>query len=80
MDAVRQAKLREREAEAQIKAYWEALTSEQRAVLDAEALAKADPDARAAYEAATTPQVRRMHLVTLRDALIRRRLGLPAAD
>ncbi len=79
MDAVRQAKLREREAEAQIQAYWEALTPEERSAFDTEALAQADPDARVAYEKAT-PQVKRLLLVALREALVRHRLGLPATD
>lgn len=79
VDAVRQAKLREREAEAQIQAYWEALTPEERSAFDTEALAQADPDARVAYEKAT-PQVKRLLLVALREALVRHRLGLPATD
>jgi hypothetical protein len=55
------------------------LPPERRAALEAEALAGADPADRAAYEAAAAP-VRRLPLVGLRDALIRHRLGLPAAD
>ena len=49
-------------------------------MLEAEALAGADPADRAAYEGATTPQARRLLLVGLRDAHLRRLLGLPAAD
>ena len=69
-----------REAEAQIQAYRAALTPDERERLDAEALARADPAARAGYETATSPQVRRMHLTVLREALVRHRLGLPATD
>jgi hypothetical protein len=38
-----------------LRAFWEHLPPERRAALDAEALAGADPAARAAYEAATAP-------------------------
>ena len=69
-----------RQAErARIQAYWAELTPDERQRLDAAALAEADPADRAAYEAATAP-VRRLLQVGLRDALIRRLLGLPAAD
>ena len=60
-------------------AYWEALPPERRAALEAEALDQADPADRAAY-AAAAPPVRRMLQAGLRDAHIRRLLGLPAAD
>ena len=72
-------KARGRAGEARIQAYWEALPPERRAALDAEALADAAPADRAAYEAAAAP-VRRMLQAGLRDAHIRRLLGLPAAD
>jgi hypothetical protein len=80
----REAEARRATARAQaerdrVRAYWEALPPERRAALDAEALAGAAPADRAAYEAAPAP-VRRLFLVGLRDALIRHRLGLPAAD
>jgi hypothetical protein len=68
-----------RAVEARIQAYWEALPRERRAALKAEALAGAAPADRAAYEAAAAP-VRRLLLVGLREALVRHRLGLPAAD
>jgi hypothetical protein len=55
------------------------LPPERRAALEAEALASADPADRAAYEAAAAP-VRRLLLVGLRDALIRRRLDLPPTN
>ena len=48
--------------------------------LEAAALAEADPADRAAYEAATAPPVRRLLQAGLRDAHLRRLLGLPAAD
>jgi replication initiator protein A len=81
----REVEAREAKAHAQaerdrIRAYWEALPPERRAALDAEALAGADPADRAAYEAAAAPPVRRLLQAGLRDAHLRRLLGLPAAD
>ncbi|MBV8608868.1 MAG: replication initiator protein A [Singulisphaera sp.] len=76
----REAKAREREERDRVRAYWEALPPERRAALDAAALAGADPADRAAYAAATAPPVRRMLQAGLRDAHLRRLLGLPAAD
>jgi hypothetical protein len=76
----RRTKAREQEERDRVQAYWEALPAERRAALDAEALAGADPADRAAYEAATAPPVRRMLQAGLRDAHLRRLLGLPAAD
>ena len=77
--AAREAKARARDSEARVQAYWEALPPERRAALEAAALDQADPAARAAYEAATGP-ARRLLQVGLRDAHLRRLLGLPAAD
>jgi hypothetical protein len=74
-----ESKARGRAVEARIRAYWEDLPRERRAALEAEALAGAAPADRAAYEAAAAP-VRRLLLVGLRDALIRRQLDLPAVD
>ena len=71
---------RDHAIEAQVHAHWQSLTPEQRTMLEAEALAGADPADRAAYEGATTPQARRLLQVGLRDAHLRRLLGLPAAD
>jgi hypothetical protein len=79
-EQARHAKAREREERDRIRAYWEALPPERRAALEAEALEQAAPADRAAYETATAPQVKKMLLTALRDTLIRRRLGLPAAD
>ena len=78
--ANREAKAREREERDRIRAHWEALPPERRAALEAEALEQADPADRTAYETAAAPPVKKMLLTALRDALIRRRLGLPAAD
>jgi hypothetical protein len=78
-EQARQAKARARESEARVRAYWEDLPPERRAALEAAALAGAAPGDRAAYAAAAAP-VRRLLLVGLRDALVRHRLGLPAAD
>jgi len=77
--ATRRTKARERAERDRIQAYRAALTPGERERLDAEALDQADPADRAAYEAAAPP-VKKMLQVGLRDALIRRRLGLPAVD
>jgi len=79
-ERARQVKVRERESEARIASYWKGLAPEERERLDAAALDQADPADRAAYAAATAPQVRRLLQAGLRDAHIRRLLGLPAAD
>ena len=79
-EQARHTKAREREERDRVRAYWEALPPERRAALDAEALAGADPAARAAYAAAPAPPVRRMLRAGLRDAHIRRLLGLPAVN
>ncbi|MBV8077592.1 MAG: hypothetical protein JO284_14385, partial [Planctomycetaceae bacterium] len=76
----RKATAREREERDRVRAYWEALPPERRAALDAAALDQADPADRAAYAAATAPPVRRMLRAGLRDAHIRRLLGLLTAD
>ena len=78
-EQARRANARERKAEARTKAFRAALTPDERAALEAAALAGAAPADRAAYEAAPAP-VRRLLLVGLRETLVRRRLGLPAAD
>jgi hypothetical protein len=74
-----EARRARRESEARVREFWQSLPPEQRAALEAEALAGAAPATRAECEAAAAP-VRRLLLVGLRDALIRQRLGLPAAD
>jgi len=79
-EQARHAKAREQAERDRVQAYWEALPPERRTALDAAALAGADPADRAAYAAATAPPVRRMLQAGLRDAHIRRLLGLPAAD
>jgi hypothetical protein len=79
-EQARRAKARAQAERDRIQAYWEDLPRERRAALDAEALVGADPADRAAYEAAAAPPVRRMLQAGLRDAHIRRLLGLPAAD
>ena len=76
----RQATARAQAERDRVRAYWEALPPGRRAALDAAALDQADPADRAAYAAATAPPVRRMLQAGLRDAHIRRLLGLPAAD
>jgi Replication initiator protein A len=78
-DQARRATARARAEQDRVRAYWEALPPGRRAALEAAALAEADPEARAAYEAALSP-ARRLLQIGLRDALIRRRLGLPAVD
>ena len=68
-----------RAVEAQVQAYWAEQTPDERKRLEAAAPAGAAAAARAAYAAAAAP-VRRLLVVGLRDALIRHRLDLPAAD
>jgi Replication initiator protein A len=79
-EQARQATARAQEERDQVQAYWEALPAERRSALEAAALAEADPAARAAYETATAPQVKKMFRAGLRDAHLRRLLGLPAVD
>ncbi|MBV8233734.1 MAG: hypothetical protein JO329_27465 [Planctomycetaceae bacterium] len=79
-EQARRATARAQAERDQVRAYWEALPPERRAALDAEALAEAAPADRAAYAAATAPPVRRMLQAGLRDAHLRRLLGLPAVD
>ncbi|MBV8383304.1 MAG: hypothetical protein JOZ63_11900, partial [Planctomycetaceae bacterium] len=79
-EQARHAKAREQAERDRVQAYWEALPPERRTALDAAALAGADPADRAAYAAAPAPPVRRMLQAGLRDAHIRRLLGLPAVD
>jgi hypothetical protein len=78
-EQARQAMAREQEERDRVQAYWAGLTSEEQGRLDAAALAAADPDARASCEAGP-PAMRKLARCVLRDALIRRRLGLPTAD
>ena len=77
-EQARQARARAQAERDQIRAYWEALPAERRAALDAAALAEADPTDRTAYETATAPPVKKMLQAGLRDAHLRRLLGLPA--
>jgi hypothetical protein len=79
-EQARRATARAQAERDRVQAYWEALPPERRAALEAEALDQADPADRAAYAAATAPPVRRMLRAGLRDAHLRRLLGLPAAD
>jgi hypothetical protein len=78
-EQARRAKAHARASEARVRAYWEALPPERRATLEAEALAGADPADRAAYAAAAGP-ARRLLQVGLREAHIRRLLGLPTVE
>ncbi|MBV8233804.1 MAG: hypothetical protein JO329_27820, partial [Planctomycetaceae bacterium] len=75
-EQARRATARAQAERDRVQAYWEALPPERRAALDAAALDQADPADRAAYEAATAPPLRRMFQAGLRDAHIRRLLGL----
>ena len=62
-----------------MQAYWAEQPPDEQKRLEAAALAGAAAGDRAAYEAATGP-ARRLLQVGLRDAHLRRLLGLPAAD
>ena len=79
-EQARQATARAQAERDRVRAYWEALPAERRAALDAAALADADPTDRTAYETAPAPPVKKMLRAGLRDAHLRRLLGLPAAD
>jgi hypothetical protein len=78
-ERARQATARARAVEAQVQAYWAEQPPDEQKRLEAAALAGAAAGDRAAYEAATGP-ARRLLQVGLRDAHLRRLLGLPAAD
>ena len=78
-ERARQAKARARAVEAQVQAYWAEQPPDEQKRLEAAALAGAAAGDRAVYEAATGP-ARRLLQVGLRDAHLRRLLGLPAAD
>ena len=78
-EQARRATARAQAERDRVWAYWEALPPERRAALDAEALDQADPADRVAYEAAV-PAGQKTLRTAFRAALIRRRLGLPAAD
>ena len=77
-DQARRAKARQREERARIDAYWEGLTPEQQARLDAEALEQADPATRASYEHGP-PALRRLARRVLCEDYIRTLLDLPTA-
>ncbi|MBV8074808.1 MAG: hypothetical protein JO284_00310 [Planctomycetaceae bacterium] len=79
-EQARRATARAQAERDRVRAYWEALPPERRAALEAEALDQADPADRTAYETATAPQVKKMLQAGLRDAHLRRLLGLPAVD
>jgi replication initiator protein A len=79
-EQARRAKDRDHAIEALVYTHWQSLTPEQRTALEAEALAGAAPADRAAFETATTPQARRLLQAGLRNAHLRRLLGLPAVD
>lgn len=72
------ARAREQEVEAKVRQFWDGLTEAERARVEAEALATADPEVRSGY--AEVPKVmQKIMLRNVRDAHIRRLLGLPAA-
>jgi hypothetical protein len=70
---------RQQAEQAQLDAYWQSLTPEQQAKLEAEALAGADPEMREGYENAPLPAIQRAQLKFIRDAYLRKLLGLPMA-
>ena len=85
-EQARQAKAHEREIQAReeaiqkrITAYWEGLTTEEQARLEAAALAEAPPEQRQVYEDARLPSFRRTYLQTLRQEHLRRLLDLPVS-
>ncbi len=71
-------KARERDEEDRVTAYWQGLTPEQQAQLEAEAVARADPSTKVSIEKG--PMVMRRSFVRLvREAYIRGLIGLDAA-
>jgi hypothetical protein len=72
------AREREREEEASVMDYWQGLTPEERVRVEAEALADADPATRAGLIDGP-PIMKKILMRAVREAYIRRRLGLPTA-
>ena len=85
-EQARQAKAHEREIQTReeaiqkrITAYWEGLTTEEQARIEAAVLAEAPPEQRQVYEDARLPSFRRTYLQTLRQEHLRRLLDLPVS-
>jgi hypothetical protein len=78
-DQARRAKARQQEEQARIDAYWQGLTPEQQARLDAEALEQADPARRAEIEGETRPFMKRLLMSAVRDAHLKSILNVPVA-
>jgi hypothetical protein len=74
-------KAREREAQVRLEAYWQALGPEEQRQLEAAALEAAEPSLREDYQRhqGRNPAMARMCLGLIRQAYLRRVLGLPAA-
>lgn len=72
-------KARERAEQARVDAYWSGLSPEQQARLDADALARADPETKAGCESGLPP-VRRLCIKLTREAYIRTLLGRKATS
>jgi hypothetical protein len=58
-----------------MRTFWERLAPAEREAFDAEALAHAAPELRAAYDRQDDPRLRRLHLTPIRDAHLRARLA-----
>lgn len=73
-----QAKARQQEEEDLVRAYWQRLTPEDQARVEADALANAEPTTRAGCTGGP-PIMKKIMMRTIREAYIRQLLGLPAA-
>jgi len=72
------AKARERDAEAVVRDYWQGLSPQDQAKVEAEALMAADPDTRAGITDGP-PIMKKIMMRTVRETHLRRLLGLPQA-
>lgn len=78
-EQARRTEARRQEEQARIASYWQGLTPEQRARLDAEALEQADPSLRAELEGEKPSRMRRMFMTAIREDHIRHLLELLTA-
>jgi hypothetical protein len=76
-ERARAERARARAERARVEAYLATLTAEEVEALDAEALAHAEPEARAGYEAATVPRMKNAMLRALREAYVEVLLAAP---
>jgi hypothetical protein len=73
-EQARQARAQDRAERLTMRTFWEGLAPAEREAFDAEALAHADPELRAAYDRQDDPRLRRLQMLPIRDAHLRARL------